>query len=253
MLETAPPSPSLPRVRPADIAARDRRHLVITGTGRAGTTLLVQYLTVLGFDTGFSRQQGLEGLSRNGHAGFEHTKFPADGIPYVLKAPALIGQIPRALESGDVAIDAAIVPVRDIFAAAESRRAVSRQRATPEQPSPQPPGGVWRTDDPANQEAALLELFYRLIESLVRFDVPTWFLPFPAFARDHAVLWHRLGPLLERYGVTAEESADAFAAVVRPEWIHDFVRPVEPTPAPPAEANPAPPAPRPGIDFTPVD
>jgi hypothetical protein len=89
--------------------------------------------------------------------------------------------------------------------------------------------GVERPED---QEQMLLDRFYRLVETLVRFDVPTWFLPFPEFARDHDVLWARLGPLLERYGVSRGESARAFWAVVRPEWIHDFTPPAPPAPDP---------------------
>jgi hypothetical protein len=30
-----------------------KRHILISGTGRAGTTFLVQLFTALGFDTGF--------------------------------------------------------------------------------------------------------------------------------------------------------------------------------------------------------
>lgn len=41
---------------------RDRRstddgHILIGGTGRAGTTLLVRWFTALGFDTGFTPEE----------------------------------------------------------------------------------------------------------------------------------------------------------------------------------------------------
>jgi len=190
--------------------------------------LLVQYFTLLEFETGVSRGQALTGERHVGHAGLEHNEFPKNGVPYVLKAPALAERIGPAVTSGKVTIDAAIVPVRDLHAAAESRRAVSREAAPDGDPvAPEVPGGLWRVDRPEDQESVLRDHFYRLVETLVRFDVPTWFLPFPAFARDHDVLWARLGPLLERYGVSKGESARAFASVVRPEWIHDFPLPTD--------------------------
>ena len=47
-----------------------RSHIIITGTGRTGTTFLVQLLTNLGLETGFTRQN--MALFENARAGLEH-------------------------------------------------------------------------------------------------------------------------------------------------------------------------------------
>jgi hypothetical protein len=224
--------------RDPEVAASDRRHLIITGTGRAGTTLLVQYLTVLGFDTGVDPKRAVRGVDNIAHAGLEQRALPASGRPYVLKAPAFSYSLGRQLAENDVVIDAAIVPIRDLFAAAESRRRVGRELVLQGRSPAKGAGGLTGTEDPTQQETVLAAQFHQLIETLVRHAIPIWFLPFPAFARDHETLWSRLGPLLATYAVTPAESARAFATVVRPEWIHDFTPDAEP---------------RPGIDYTPVD
>jgi hypothetical protein len=42
-----------------DPAGSGHGRILISGTGRSGTTLLVQYFTALGFDTGFTLEQAL--------------------------------------------------------------------------------------------------------------------------------------------------------------------------------------------------
>ena len=60
------------------MATSDRKsaadgHILIGGTGRAGTTLLVQWFTVMGFDTGFSVEEALDRVDPISNAGLEHS------------------------------------------------------------------------------------------------------------------------------------------------------------------------------------
>ena len=51
-----------------------QHHVIITGTGRSGTTLLIQLLTELGLDTGFASKEGeivVEGIGVYPDKGFE--------------------------------------------------------------------------------------------------------------------------------------------------------------------------------------
>ena len=47
--------------KPTDVESNPtsspRKHVVITGTGRAGTTFLIEVLTILGLDTGFNIEE----------------------------------------------------------------------------------------------------------------------------------------------------------------------------------------------------
>lgn len=49
-----------------------RPHVVITGTGRTGTTFLVELLTHLELDTGFTAESVTQMKDQTGRAGLEH-------------------------------------------------------------------------------------------------------------------------------------------------------------------------------------
>jgi hypothetical protein len=189
-------------------------HIVIAGTGRAGTTLLVQILTHLRFDTGFTPDRALTRLDGTAQAGLEQ---PVAGIarwPYVVKKPALSLRLGGLLAKGRVKVRAVIVPVRALGAAAESRRRVSAAGG--------PRGATWLLREGQSQEDALLEIAYRLMLTIAEHGLPHVLIGFPRFARDAAYAWRQLAPLLAAHGVTEAEFAAAHAACARPELIHDF-------------------------------
>ena len=64
-------------------------HLVIAGTGRAGTSFLVRYLTELGLDTSLSRQGEAAFWDEAANAGLEEFPIVGSGanLPYVVKSP----------------------------------------------------------------------------------------------------------------------------------------------------------------------
>lgn len=203
-------------------------HLLITGTGRSGTTLLVEYFTALGFDTGFTQEQISRRIDDISHAGLE-TPLTRDPLPYVAKSPFYTGSLGKALDAGTVEVAACIVPMRDLFSAAESRRRVSAAAAAAGLDPESARGGLTfqAQKRPKKQEERLAVQFYKLIHTLVRHDVPTYFLNFPGFANGERDLYADLEPLLSSHGVTPEESAAALASVVQVDLITDFQQPTE--------------------------
>jgi hypothetical protein len=192
-----------------------RRHLIITGTGRAGTTLLVQLMTTLGMNTGF--EDTSSGVFAHCQAGMERDLRDPD-CPYVVKDPRLCYRLDAILRDGIAAIDHAIVPVRDLYSAAESRRAVSAKAGV--RGADAVAGGLWLTSAPDEQEAVLAAQFYRLMDTLTRYDVPTTLLQFPRFVSDPDYLFRKLSPVLPDIG--AVRFRTAFNQVVRPDLVHDF-------------------------------
>lgn len=98
---------------------RDRRsseggHILIGGTGRAGTTLLVQYFTVLGFDTGFTETDARTRVNPVSHAGLEHslkrTLAKGKSLPYVAKSPYFGANLAQYLEDGQLQIRGSSCP-----------------------------------------------------------------------------------------------------------------------------------------------
>ena len=189
-----------------------KHHLIISGTGRAGTTFLVQLLTELGLDTGFPHANS--GIHESSNAGMEWN-IKHHNAPYVVKNPALCKDLEDVLETGDVVVDCAIIPIRDLFASAESRRTVQRKvnkRDTP--------GGLILTSNPSDQEAVLAVQLHSLVHALAKHDVPMIWLYFPRLVKDPDYLYDKLKSVLP--GQNAETFLRAFRAVSRPELVHDF-------------------------------
>ena len=195
-----------------------KHHIIISGTGRAGTTFLVQLFTELGLDTGFKNPQ--EGLYENCRAGMEFLNLGSPGAPYIVKSPWFCDTLDRVMESGHVVVDHAIVPMRDLFSAAESRRFVNRN--TPPDPSLQDvPGGLWHVSKPEDQEAVLTLQLYKLIFTLAKYSIPLTLLHFPRFVLEPDYLYRRLGFLLS--DVPFSRFHEAFRTVSHPELVHQFI------------------------------
>ena len=95
-------------------------HLIIGGTGRAGTSLLVKYLTECGLETHISRNEKAY-WDENAMAGLEDLPLAGSDSPYVVKTPWLFECVDDLVKRKDIAIDAVIIPVRDLVEAVASR------------------------------------------------------------------------------------------------------------------------------------
>ncbi len=194
-----------------------KRHLIISGTGRAGTTFLVQLLTELKLDTGYSNPW--EKIHANCNAGMEWD-IRKENAPYIVKSPALCDYLDDFLKTGRAIIDHAIVPVRDLHSAAESRREVARKGylkfLTPRRFL------FWRIRNPKDQENVLTHHLYQLIHTLAMHDIPLTLLSFPRLAKDPEYLFRKLEFLLK--GTGFDDFRKAFQRVSRPDMIHDFTK-----------------------------
>lgn len=196
--------------------------IIIGGTGRAGTTLLVRILTVAGLDTGFKPRRFQSVEDNLGRAGLERPvrKGNVDRLPQVVKSPQIVDVLPKILAENWFPIGLAILPMRDLAAAAASRVQV-RERAIAAGEDPAlAPGGLWKTDAVENQHWVLAEQFYRTLEPLVAAEVPVVTLSFPRFAKDAEYFDRVLGPALEtHFGVDRDRLRAAHAQECNPTLI----------------------------------
>lgn len=188
------------------------RKTIITGTGRAGTTFLVRLLTELGLDTGFTRETWRKDFHEHSQAGLEHD-ITAPDAPYIVKNPALCTELAPLLAAGVVEIDHAFIPIRELNAAALSRARIGGANGNV-------PGGLWLTDDPAGQQAALATVFHGLVHTLVAHEIPFTFLHFPRLVQEPRYAFQQLGPVLK--GVGWETFLSAFKRVSNPTLVHNF-------------------------------
>ncbi|WP_284947402.1 hypothetical protein [Acidisoma cladoniae] len=197
-------------------------HILITGTGRAGTTFLVQLLTALDFDTGFTVDQAITEVDPISKAGLEVNEV-TPSTSYVIKSPWFVDKLLPTMEAGQLSLSTAIVPIRDLYAAAQSRRRVTDAAVQAGgDPAAHHPGGLWLTDDPSEQENKLATQYYQLMLLLSRFGIPTIGVEFPRLATDETYLFARLQSLMTEHGVSEAEFSHAYRRTVQPDTIHDF-------------------------------
>lgn len=168
---------------------KNNRHVIISGTGRAGTTFLVQMLTHLGKDTGFTPYQSMQ-VDRASNAGLEYDLRTAEA-PYVVKSPFICDYLEDFLVKNHlVAIDYAIVPIRDLQDAAESRR--FNAKLSPGLPPQQVTGGLFGTDKPGEQERVLKQKLDTLLSVIEKHKIPVLKPEYPRLKDDPEYLFQQL-------------------------------------------------------------
>jgi hypothetical protein len=199
--------------------------VIITGTGRSGTTFLVHLLTELGLDTGITRKNWEKKYFEHCNAGLEHDLLDPQ-TPYIVKNPALCETLPAALATGRFVIDHAYVAIRELGAVAASRSDVGGSNGNR-------PGGLVGTSEAAAQRSVLAESFHGLIHTLAENDIPLTVILFPRMVSDAAYTYGKLAFLLK--GTSRASFEAAFGRIARPSLVHTFgpaAAPVERAPLP---------------------
>lgn len=212
---------AIPQTHPAQ---NPERHLVIAGTGRAGTSFLVRYLTELGLDTTLTRKGDAAAWDGPANAGFEDLLIAGRTLPYVVKSPWIGEYIEQILKEERFKIDAFIVPVRDLVEVAASR-VVLEQRAIHEhnpwmaeqldktwETYGHTPGGLVYSLNPLDQARLLAVQFHQLVLKVSEAGIPLVFPVFPRIVADWKYLHKCLLPILPRQ--ITEEAARATHARV---------------------------------------
>ena len=186
-------------------AAPTRHHLMIGGTGRAGTSFLVQYLHLCGLDTMMGRE-GMSSWNEDANAGLESFAADAQDLPYVVKSAWFQEFVERFLANPNLELDAVLIPMRDLVEAASSR--VINEYAARYADTSIPtectrwerwgatPGGVVYSLNPMDQARLLALGFHAALFALVKRNVPLVFLDFPRFIEDPDYLYQKLQPYL---------------------------------------------------------
>jgi hypothetical protein len=198
------------------------KHLLIAGTGRAGTSFLVRYLTGLGLETRLSRPGEAGAWYDGANAGLEDLLLPDPaGLPYVIKSPWTYQFIDELLAKPGVQLDAVILPMRDLTEAAASRCIIELQQMHDSMPRMNEydrtwedfghtAGGIIFSTSPVDQARLLAVGFHHLLDRLVRADIPVILLSFPRFAKDPDYLYRKLAPALPPT-ITLEQGRAAHA------------------------------------------
>src|ERR1700734_3830197 len=211
--------------RRASLACQNpEKHLIIAGTGRAGTSFLVCYLTELGLDTTLARNGDRASWDAEANAGLENLLVSGADLPYVIKSPWISEYVEQILKEERFKIDAFIVPVRDLVEVATSR-VVLEQRAI-HQHNPwmadqldrswetygHTPGGLVYSLNPLDQARLLAVQFHQLVLKASEAGIPLVFPVFPRIAADWEYLHKSLLPILPEIAEDVARAAHARVA-----------------------------------------
>jgi hypothetical protein len=144
-----------------------------------------------GLDTGF----------QPGDDPMEWHDLSSQRTPKIVKRPQFCKDLETWLDSGFV-IDHAIIPMRNLKDASDSRR-----RRAKEGGGPDANGGLFDTSDPDKQEEVLAALLGKLLHTIAIRHIPHSFLDFDMIA-DTDYLFRKLSPVFSRE--SAEFSKDRF-------------------------------------------
>ena len=186
--------------------------IVITGTGRAGTTLLVQILDELGLDTGLAEGK-LSAYGPTARAGFE-SRIDDPDAPTVVKDMTLGFRFREVLDHCDVAIGHVLLPDRRLDIAA-----ASRVRAAGYGSRPFRRGALTGTLRATEQEEVLAGMRAEIVAVLEERGIPHTFIDFPRFATDATYTHDRLRPVVPDASLADVERA--LRQTVRPDMIHE--------------------------------
>jgi len=164
--------------------------IVITGTGRCGTSFIMQLLTNVGLNTGYTRAEAAESVKRLSglNAGIEHAvgDDKIEAAEYI-KNPQWI-DIPgfqRLLQHHKVR--KVLIPIRDLDATAKSRELMHKQTHGGY-------GGFWMgADSVESQNIVNALLLYRFIDYLATNEIKFKCISFSLMMKRPRYLYNKLG------------------------------------------------------------
>ena len=168
--------------------------ILISGTGRCGTTFLIKLFTFMEFDTGFTKQTYQESIFSNCNAGME-LRITAPHL--VLKWPRFLDQIPEIVSQ--YTIQYMILPIRNYEQSAESR---VRHGTLP--------GGLRDADSKETQITHYYKIIAEYVYHMTRYDIPTIFIDFERMITDKMYLYDRLRPIFDLYHKSFDIFSEAY-------------------------------------------
>ncbi len=171
--------------------------VIITGTGIAATTFLMQVLTEMGLPTGYTP----------GDDPMEWHDRRAQNLPLIIKRPQFCCDLNEWIAEGLV-VRYAIVPMRNLTEVADSRRRRSLKGG------PNANGGLVYTTIPEDQERVLAQKFYDLMLTIAQRNIPALILDYKRIAKADQ-LFDAINPVLSPLfpTFTVESLTRAHAAV----------------------------------------
>lgn len=173
--------------------------ILITGTGRCGTTFLIKLFSFLNYDTGFNKTNYQKGIHSNCNSGMEHQ---ITSPYYIIKSPYFLRDIANILTNKTIKIKLVIIPIRDFIQSAKSRVLHKNQF-----------GGLW---DASNLEEQI-EFYERTMANyrthMTTYNINTIFIDFDQMILDKQYLFDKLKVVLDEKQIKFPEFSSVYDEV----------------------------------------
>jgi len=183
--------------------------ILITGTGRCGTTFLIKLFSFLEFNTGYNRSNYINFIFPNCNSGMERMY---NENYYILKNPNFIRNIKYILEDQSVIIKKVIIPIRDLRSSAKSR--VKHNKL---------PGGLLDASDEESQIKYYNKLLANYIYLMTKHDIDTILIDFDRMISDKAYLFNKIKSILDEKNISFETFCNVYdevSSTSKPYFLH---------------------------------
>ncbi len=165
--------------------------ILISGTGRCGTTFLMKLLSFLRFDTGYTKQTYKLQINSISKSGME-TKL---NTPHcVVKNPAFIEEeYLKYIVKNNIPVQYFIIPIRNYSESAESRSKLPRAS-----------GGLWNATNQKTQEEFYNKLMATFLLYATKYDFNVIYIDFQRMVTNKKYLYNKLLPILKEKSISYE-------------------------------------------------
>lgn len=164
--------------------------ILITGTGRCGTTFLIKLFSFLDFNTGYNRDNYKLSISTNCNSGME--KNYKDNY-YIVKNPTFMMNIENIITDKSIILKTVIVPIRDLHMSASSRARHQHKC-----------GGLWNAKNELSQIDFYKNILTNFICIITKYDITTIFIDFDKMINDKLYLFNKLKNILDEKNIDLE-------------------------------------------------
>jgi hypothetical protein len=173
--------------------------ILITGTGRCGTTFLIKLFSFLDFNTGYDRINYKSSISSNCNSGMERIYNENYNV---LKNPLFIENIENIVNDNSITIKHVIIPIRDLTLSAKSRVNHGNQN-----------GGLWNAIDELSQIEFYKNILTNYIIISTKYDINTIFIDFDKMTNDKIYLFNKLKNILDEKNIDIETFSHVYDEV----------------------------------------
>jgi len=173
--------------------------ILITGTGRCGTTFLIKLFSFLDFNTGYDRSNYNLSISSNCNSGMERNY---NDNYYILKNPLFLKNIEYIVKDTSIKIKNVIIPIRDLKMSAMSRVKHSHKN-----------GGLWNATDELSQINFYKNILTNYLLISTKYDISTIFIDFDRMINDDVYLYNKLKHILDEKHINFKTFSDVYKEV----------------------------------------